>query len=193
MVSLEDSVLRVRFDNLSMAEQEALTIALYSRADSWLGWGESRESDNVLRSLGRIFAISMRGLKDTFLSVFGRKTSLPASPLRSPSSSRESFCFWPVSSLPRLQKLPVNPSICPLTSPTPLLPQAPPPPLTLPAPSTRPSFPANITTPSSSPTQALRKSSCTRSTASATSPSPCRKHIWSELPPFTSTTLFLPP
>ena len=39
-----------------------LTIALYSRADSWLGWGESRESDNVLRSLGRIFQISMHGL-----------------------------------------------------------------------------------------------------------------------------------
>ncbi|MGA2752298.1 MAG: UDP-forming cellulose synthase catalytic subunit [Terracidiphilus sp.] len=72
VVSLEDSVLRVRFDNLSIAEQEALTIALYSRADSWLGWGESRESDNVLRSLGRIFTISMRGLKATFLSVFGR-------------------------------------------------------------------------------------------------------------------------
>ena len=37
-------------------------MVLYSRADSWLGWGESRESDNVLRSLGRIFQISMHGL-----------------------------------------------------------------------------------------------------------------------------------
>jgi len=73
VVSLEESVLRVRFDNLSIAEQEVLTIQLYSRADSWLGWGESRESDNVLRSLGRIFQISMRGLKATFLSIFGRE------------------------------------------------------------------------------------------------------------------------
>ena len=70
VVSLEESVLRVRFDNLSIAEQEVLTIHLYSRADSWLGLGESRESDSVLRSLGRIFAISMRGLKATFLSIF---------------------------------------------------------------------------------------------------------------------------
>ncbi len=55
-------MLRVRFENLTIAEQEVLTMVLYSRADSWLGWGESRESDNVLRSLGRIFQISMHGL-----------------------------------------------------------------------------------------------------------------------------------
>jgi cellulose synthase (UDP-forming) len=48
--------------SLSIAEQEVLTMVLYSRADSWLGWGESRESDNVLVSLGRIFRISMHGL-----------------------------------------------------------------------------------------------------------------------------------
>jgi len=72
VVSLEDSVLRVRFENLSIAEQEILTVQLYSRADSWLGWGEGRESDNVLRSLGRIFSISMRGLKAATLSLFGR-------------------------------------------------------------------------------------------------------------------------
>jgi cellulose synthase (UDP-forming) len=71
VVSLEDSELRVRFDDLSIAEQEVLTMQLYSRADSWLGWGEGRESDNVLRSLGRIFQISMRGLKATTLSLFG--------------------------------------------------------------------------------------------------------------------------
>ena len=72
VVSVEDSVLRVCFDELSIAEQEVLTMQLYSRADSWLGWGEGRESDNVLRSLGRIFTISMRGLKATTLSLFGR-------------------------------------------------------------------------------------------------------------------------
>ncbi len=72
VVSLDNSELRVRFDNLSIAEQEVLTLQLYSRADSWLGWGEARESDNVLRSLARIFQISMRGLTATLLSVFGR-------------------------------------------------------------------------------------------------------------------------
>jgi cellulose synthase (UDP-forming) len=70
VVSSEGSVLRVCFENLTIAEQEVLTVALFSRADSWLGWGESRESDNVLRSLGRIFQISMRGMWLTARSIF---------------------------------------------------------------------------------------------------------------------------
>jgi cellulose synthase (UDP-forming) len=70
VVSVEGTLLRVRFDNLTIAEQEVLTMVLYSRADSWLGWGESRESDNVLRSMGRIFQISMHGLVTTFQSLF---------------------------------------------------------------------------------------------------------------------------
>ena len=72
VVSSEGSVLRVRFENLSVAEQELLTMVLYSRADSWLGWGESRESDNILFSLRRIFSISMHGLVSTFKSTIGR-------------------------------------------------------------------------------------------------------------------------
>jgi cellulose synthase (UDP-forming) len=51
VVSSEGSVLRVRFGNLTIPEQEVLTMVLYSRADSWLGWGEARESDDVLHSL----------------------------------------------------------------------------------------------------------------------------------------------
>jgi cellulose synthase (UDP-forming) len=73
VVSSEGSVLRVRFDDLTIAEQEVLTMVLYSRADSWLGWGESRESDDVLKSLARIFQISMRGLLSTYQSLFTGK------------------------------------------------------------------------------------------------------------------------
>ena len=40
VVSTEGSVLRLRFEDLTIAEQEVLTMVLYSRADSWLGWGE---------------------------------------------------------------------------------------------------------------------------------------------------------
>ncbi len=70
VVSSEGSVLRVRFENLTIPEEEVLTMVLYSRADSWLGWGEARESDNVLHSLARIFQISMHGLAATFRSLF---------------------------------------------------------------------------------------------------------------------------
>jgi cellulose synthase (UDP-forming) len=78
VVSAEGSLLRVRFDHLSIAEQEVVTMVLYSRADSWLGWGESRETDNVMRSMTRIFQISMHGLLSTFQSLFGGKDNRPA-------------------------------------------------------------------------------------------------------------------
>ena len=73
VVSLEGSVLRVRFENLSIAEEEALTMMLYSRADSWLGWGQSREGDRALHSLGKVFLISMRGMAATIGSLFTRE------------------------------------------------------------------------------------------------------------------------
>jgi cellulose synthase (UDP-forming) len=71
VVSIEGSILRVRFQELTIAEQEVLTMVLYSRADSWLGWGEARETDAVMRSMGRIFYISFIGLGQTFRSLMG--------------------------------------------------------------------------------------------------------------------------
>ncbi len=80
VVSIADSTLRVHFKELSIPEQEALTVALFSRADSWLGWGEAREPDRVLRSLVRIFRISAHGLKATFQSIL-RGNNGPSTPL----------------------------------------------------------------------------------------------------------------
>jgi len=62
VVSLTKGVLRLQFDPLTVAEEEMLTMVLFSRADSWLGWGEAREVDRPLRSLGRIIRIAFRGL-----------------------------------------------------------------------------------------------------------------------------------
>ncbi|MGB8260799.1 MAG: UDP-forming cellulose synthase catalytic subunit [Terracidiphilus sp.] len=90
VVSSEGTVLRVRFEDLTIHEQEVLTMVLYSRADTWLGWGESRESDDVLRSMGRIFQISMRGLADTFKSLFLHKDK-PATKSTSLSVVRSSL------------------------------------------------------------------------------------------------------
>jgi cellulose synthase catalytic subunit (UDP-forming) len=70
IVSSEKTTLRAKFDDLTIGEQEVLTMVLYSRADTWLGWGESREIDQPLVSLGRIFALSFQGLKMTFLNLF---------------------------------------------------------------------------------------------------------------------------
>jgi cellulose synthase (UDP-forming) len=79
IVASEGSVQRVRFENLSIAEEEVLTRMLYSRADSWLGWGEARKPDHVMSSLGRVFLLSMRGLAATFKSLIGGDRRGPGS------------------------------------------------------------------------------------------------------------------
>jgi len=83
VVGVDGRELRVRFNPLTMQEDEALTMLLYSRADSWIGLDETREADRPLRSLGRIVRLSLRGLA---LSVGGstrkkasRKTALAVS------------------------------------------------------------------------------------------------------------------
>ena len=48
VVGVDGKVLRAHFDPLTIQEEEALTMVLYSRADTWLGWGESREVDRPL-------------------------------------------------------------------------------------------------------------------------------------------------
>jgi cellulose synthase (UDP-forming) len=71
------NVLRAQFDPLTIQEEEALTMVLYSRADTWLGWGESREADRPLYSFWRIIQLSIFGLRRTFSGMWAnhKKTS----------------------------------------------------------------------------------------------------------------------
>ena len=62
LVGVSGNVLRAQFDPLTLQEEEALTMVLYSRADTWLGWGESREPDKPLSSLARIFQTCVPGI-----------------------------------------------------------------------------------------------------------------------------------
>ena len=70
IVGVRNNILRAQFEALNMQEEEALTMVLYSRADTWLGWGEAREVDRPMQSLARIFMLSMHGLALTFGSLF---------------------------------------------------------------------------------------------------------------------------
>lgn len=69
IVGISGRVLRAHFDSLTLQEEEALTVVLYSRADTWLGWGESREPDRPLKSLGRILQLSISGLSQAMRSL----------------------------------------------------------------------------------------------------------------------------
>ena len=65
VIEVSGNVLRAQFDPLTLQEEEALTMVLYSRADTWLGWGENREPDQPMKSLGRILHLSVHGLTRT--------------------------------------------------------------------------------------------------------------------------------
>ena len=72
--------LRAQFNDLTVQEEEALTQVLYSRADTWLGWGENREPDRPLRSLGLIMLLAVTGLRETAKGLIqGSKSAAPAS------------------------------------------------------------------------------------------------------------------
>ena len=66
--------LRFQFDNLTLIEEELLTMVLYSRADTWLGWGEAREPDRPLHSLYRILQLSLKGMAEVLSFItFGER------------------------------------------------------------------------------------------------------------------------
>ena len=73
IVGLDGNILRAQFDPLTLQEEEALTMVLYSRADTWLGWGETREADRPLKSLGRIFELAVHGLSQTIRGLMKTK------------------------------------------------------------------------------------------------------------------------
>ncbi len=77
VISATGGTLRAQFDPLNLQEEEALTMVLYSRADTWLGWGEAREPDRPLTSLGRIFQLSFHGLAQTTRGLMKSKKTPP--------------------------------------------------------------------------------------------------------------------
>jgi len=79
LVGVSGNTLRAQFDPLTLQEEEALTMVLYSRADTWLGWGEAREVDKPLTSLGRVFKLAFRGLRQTLRDETKSKAKLATS------------------------------------------------------------------------------------------------------------------
>lgn len=72
VIATEDEWLRAEFDALSLHEEEALTMVLYSRADSWLGWDELRQRERPMHSFARLLRLAARGLRQTVFSSRSR-------------------------------------------------------------------------------------------------------------------------
>jgi cellulose synthase (UDP-forming) len=74
VVSSAGLKLPVRYEQLSLQEEELLTLVLFSGADTWLSHGENRKGDQPLRSLGRLIWLSGRGIRFALTSLIpGRR------------------------------------------------------------------------------------------------------------------------
>ena len=77
LVGVSGNILRAQFDPLTMQEEEALTMVLYSRADTWLGWGETRDADKPLTSLARIVNLALHGFGQTLHAMMKQEKTTP--------------------------------------------------------------------------------------------------------------------
>jgi cellulose synthase (UDP-forming) len=65
--------LRLRFETPTIAEQETLTRAIYSRADSWITSRGTIEEDRPLVSLGRVIRLSFTGFAEVLRGLLPRR------------------------------------------------------------------------------------------------------------------------
>jgi cellulose synthase (UDP-forming) len=72
IVAIDGSDVRSQFNALSLHEDEALTMILYSRADAWLDLDTTRETDRPMRSMGRILCLSLHGLSQAVVGWRGK-------------------------------------------------------------------------------------------------------------------------
>jgi cellulose synthase (UDP-forming) len=79
--------LRLQFADLTIAEQETLTRALYSRADSWITGRDNIEEDRPLVSLGRVIHLSFTGFRQVILGLLPRRAPAPKATPRTAASA----------------------------------------------------------------------------------------------------------
>ncbi|WP_245536188.1 UDP-forming cellulose synthase catalytic subunit [Terriglobus roseus] len=82
VIRLSSGKLRAQFTGLTIEEEETLTCALYSRADSWVNVRSNVEQDRPFVSLGRIAVLSLTGLKQVALGLLPEKRTPPPVPSR---------------------------------------------------------------------------------------------------------------
>jgi cellulose synthase (UDP-forming) len=73
VVSANGVDLRLKYERLSVEEEELMTLILYSRADTWLTQSEKREVDRPLRSFGHLVALSVKGVSYALGTMLPKK------------------------------------------------------------------------------------------------------------------------
>lgn len=91
VVGISDRAIRLAFSAPTIAEQETLTRALYSRADAWLG--SVKEVDHPLQSLGRVIVLSTYGIYQICRSFLPER-AVAQKPLGKQSAALTIFVFF---------------------------------------------------------------------------------------------------
>jgi cellulose synthase catalytic subunit (UDP-forming) len=73
VVAAEGMKLQVRYTNLSLEEEELLTLVLFSGADTWLTRSETREPDRPLRSFAGLARLSVKGVAYALKALVPRR------------------------------------------------------------------------------------------------------------------------
>ena len=73
LVSLDGKNLRLKYEPLSIEEEELMTLVLYSRADTWLSRSERRQKDRPLHSFARLVQLSVRGVGYAMLALVPKR------------------------------------------------------------------------------------------------------------------------
>ena len=82
VVATRGDRLQIRFDPLSLPQQRLLTKVLYARADRWLSWDETYETDHPFRSLLSVLAASAHGFYKLLFALPGKSEASTASSLK---------------------------------------------------------------------------------------------------------------
>src|ERR1019366_406776 len=77
IVSRKDLEIRIKLDPLTLAQEEALTRVIYSRADTWLTWRDNRDIDHPLNSLLLIGIVACKGLGMAARELFSKGAGPP--------------------------------------------------------------------------------------------------------------------
>jgi cellulose synthase (UDP-forming) len=78
VVAIKGNQLSLQFEALDIEEQETLTCAIYSRADSWINTRNNIEADRPLISLGRVIHLSFTGFHQVLRGLLPRKKTTAA-------------------------------------------------------------------------------------------------------------------
>src|SRR3984885_6711994 len=86
VVHSEGLNLRLKYERLSVEQEELMTLILYSRANTWLTQNEKREVDRPLHSFARLMVLSVKGVGYA-LGVLVPKKKIPEAPRVSAAGS----------------------------------------------------------------------------------------------------------